>query len=164
MNRYTRIFRKTKPTAVKPPWVLWLPPGVRERPSWVFIGTLVALTGLTYVFGLTTSSIALVIGAVGLKIWGGILSASGFGVIVATVRNNPAFEKLALRFMSLSIFAYVAWIITAVGIGRAAMTLVFGAFLITSCEIRSAFIRLMLNNPNLFGANIAGRWDNHNGT
>lgn len=149
MSKYTKIFRHVKPTANKPPWVMRLPRGVRERPSWVFIGSILALVGLTYALGVSQSNVAEAIGSAGLRVWGGILSASGVGIIVATFYNAVAFEKLAQRFAQISILAYVAYVCISVDLTRAAMTLAFGAILLMTCEIRVAFLKLQLNSVEI---------------
>lgn len=145
MSKYTKIFHHVKPSAPKPPWIMRLPRGVRERPSWVFIGSILALVGLTYALGISQSRVAESIGGIGLKAWGSILCASGVGIIVATFKNAVAFEKLAQRFAQLSILAYVAYVSISVDITQAAMTLALGAILLATCEIRIAFLNLQLN-------------------
>ncbi len=133
----------------KTPWIMRLPQGVREQPAWIFIGLLLSLVGLSYATGVTTSSISQVITTVGLRVWGSILFIAGLMVIMSVVRAKVAFEKFALRIMSMVLFCYVGWIVTAIDWKRAAMTVALGLIVICSAEVRIAFLKLQLQAPTI---------------
>jgi len=126
-------------------WVLRLPRGLREEPAWVFIGVMVALSGVAFATGLTTSMVTHAIGQNGLRAWGGLLAFSGVFVVWATIRHVPAHEKFALRLLALTIFAYAGWLLTVVPFKQAAMSVVLAIILIGLCEIRVGFLKLIIN-------------------
>lgn len=121
-----------------------LPVGVREQPGWIFIGFFCALAGLTYLLGVSHSSVASVLGDVGLRVWGGFFCLSGLLVASSTWTANRPLERLALRFLSLGLSAYTAWVILAVPITKATLTLAMGLCLIGMSEIRIAVLKASL--------------------
>ena len=123
------------------PWITRLPTGLREQPAWVFIGFMVGLVGVSYVTGLTQSSIAQAVGPIGIRIWGAFLMASGFGVVWATIRAKHALERMALRFLSTCMFVYLGWLLTVVPIRRASMAVLLGLVLIGLAEIHMAVLK-----------------------
>lgn len=120
----------------KPPLILRLPVGLCEQPAWVFIGSLIFLTGLSYLSGFTESMISHAIGTVGLRVWGGILSLAGFLLVWATIAARPSLEKLSLRIMSCSLAAYAGYLLTVTSFTRAGMSVVLTLLLIGIAEIR----------------------------
>lgn len=128
------------------PWIMRLPQGLRDQPAWVFIGFLVGLSGISYLMGLTESSISQAVGTTGLRVWGACLALSGFGVVYATIRARPVAEKLALRLLSLCMLVYGGWVLTIVDIRRAAMTLVLVLVLVVLAEIRVAVLRALFRS------------------
>lgn len=129
----------------RPPWVMRLPAGLREQPAWIFIGTLSLLTGLSYLLGLAGSStINQVLAPTWLRLWGGILCLSGMLVVVSTIRASRALERLALRFLSLCLLVYMGWVLTAVSLSRAALTVMLCVSLVGLSEIRVAVVRALL--------------------
>lgn len=125
------------------PWSMRLPAGLRDQPAWVFIGLLVALSGLTFLFGVTESSIVNAVGPLALRVWGLFLFLSGTGVVTATLSARPALEKLALRMLSICIFVYIGWLLTVVDWRRAVMSVVLGGALIGLAEIRIAVLKAL---------------------
>lgn len=126
-------------------WVMRLPAGLREQTGWIFIGFMVALVGLSFLAGFTDSAISKAIGDTGLRVWGGCLWLSGSLVTWATWKHNAAHEKMALRFLALSLLAYVLWILTVVPLRQAAMTLVLAFILIGLAEIRVGYLKVILS-------------------
>lgn len=125
-------------------WVMRLPRGLREQPGWVFIGTLCALVGLSYMLGISETSITRVLSLAVLRIWGGFLCVSGVLVVYSTVTANRPLEKLSLRFLSLGLFIYMAWAVVAVSIQRATIAVFMGLSLIILSEIRVAVLKILL--------------------
>lgn len=128
----------------KVPWVFRLPPGLREQPAWVFIGTLVALVGLSYLLGFSSSSVTLVISELWLRVWGGVLFVAGTLVLLGTIRANKPLEMMALRIQSVCLLLYTVWVISAVGISRATLTIMLCVILVLLSEIRIAVIKVIL--------------------
>jgi hypothetical protein len=129
----------------KLPWVMRLPPGLREQPAWILIGVIGVLAGLSYTFGLAEStSITRVLDPVWLKVWGGFLAGSGMLVIAATWMRNRPLERLALRALSLSLLVYAGWILTAIPLSRAVFTISTCAALVCLSEIRVAVLRMAM--------------------
>jgi hypothetical protein len=126
-------------------WVLKIPPGVREQSGWIFIGILVALSGLGYLVGVADSAVARAIGGIGLQAWGGFLAITGFLVTFATWRAKPALEKLALRWLVFSLASYGAWIIVVVPFKVAVMPITLVTILVGLAEIRIGYIKLLLD-------------------
>lgn len=124
-------------------WVTKLPKGLREQPGWVFIGVLVALTGVSFLTGLSTSVVTQAIGHTGLRLWGSFLALSGLLTAIASWRGKPSLEKMALRWLAFSVLAYVLWLVTVVPIERSLMSFMLGIILAVMAEIRVAFIKLM---------------------
>ena len=125
----------------KQQWVSHMPRGLREQPAWVFIGFMVALSGLSFLLGVSQSNITEAIGTAAMRVWGGFLFLSGTGVVTAVLSTRPALEKLALRVLSLCIFVYIGWLLAVVDWRRAVMSAVLGSVLIALCEIRIAVLR-----------------------
>lgn len=141
---------------MRPSWVLRLPRGLREQPAWVFIGLMVALVGLGYATGLTTSSIQRVVGGEGLKGWGAFLVVTGVLLVFATIKGKPALEKLALRWLVISLLAYCSWLVYTVNIKQASMTIALTVILVVLAEIRIGFIKI--------GFTLADKMMQHEGT
>lgn len=135
----------------KTPWIMRLPRGLREQPAWVFIGVLVALSGLSFLFGLSQSSISEAVGPTVLRVWGAFLFLSGSGVVASTLAARPALEKLALRVLSLCMGVYLGWLLTVVEFSRAIMGVVLGAVLIGLAEIRIAVLKSLFR--------VSDRWN-----
>ena len=121
-----------------------LPAGLRKQPAWVFIGLLIGLAGLSYVGGFTESSVSRAVGTVGLRVWGGVLTFSGFAVVLATLRGRPALEKLALRILSICMAVYGGWLTIVVELNRVVMSTVLVLILIGMAEIRVAVLKMLL--------------------
>jgi hypothetical protein len=126
-------------------WVTRLPRGLQEQPAWVFIGTLVALAGLSYLLGLSQSSaVAQVLSDNWIRTWGGFLCASGCLVMISTLLANKPLERLSLRLLSLGLFVYMGWVVTAVSWDQATITSAMSIALIGAAEIRVALIKRIL--------------------
>lgn len=125
-------------------WVSKLPSGLRDQPGWVFIGTLVALAGLSYLFGFSNSTATQVVSALWLRTWGGLLFISGALVVISTIRANKPLEKLALRVQSISLFVYMVWVLSAISFSRATLTVALCVCLIGLSEIRIAVLKALM--------------------
>lgn len=126
-------------------WVMQLPGGLREQPAWVFIGTLAAVTGLSYLLGVAQSTtISKILSSDWLRVWGGFLCLSGALVVIATVTTNRALERLALRFLSLGFLVYLGWVLTAAPLSRAMVSTVTCLSLIGLAEIRVAVLKVAM--------------------
>lgn len=122
-----------------------LPGGVRDQPSQIFIGALLALSGLSYLLGLAEStSITRVLDPTWLRVWGGFLFVSGCLTVWSTWMARRPLERMALRFMSLGLLVYLGWILAAVPVARALFTLALIASMIVLSEIRVAVITVLL--------------------
>jgi hypothetical protein len=111
----------------------------------VFIGTLVALGGLSYLLGLSQSSaIAQVLSTGWLRSWGGFLFLAGSLVVGSTVASNKPLERLSLRLLSLSFLVYMGWVLSAVSWDRATITTVMCLALVGAAEVRIAVIKRAL--------------------
>lgn len=129
----------------KTPWVFKLPLGLREQPGWVFIGTFISLVGLGYLAGLSKSSaVSQVVSETTLQIWGGVLFTAGVLVVYSTIRANKPLEKLALRVQSIALLMYMGWIVTAIPITSATLTIALCVILSGLSEIRIAVIKILL--------------------
>lgn len=129
----------------KTPWVFRLPPGLREQPAWVFIGTLVAFAGLGYLLGISDSrTLSQVISDDVQRVWGGVLFVAGFLVVYSTIRANKPLEKLALRVQSVALLLYMGWILTAIALSQATLTIALCICLAGLSEIRIAVITVLL--------------------
>lgn len=118
------------------PWILFFPRGLHEQPAWVCIGLLFTIVGIGYVSGTSASPIAMAIGDTGLRVWGGLLIATGAMLCGATIIGTPALEKLALRFMCISLFLYLGYLLTVIPFSRAAGSLLLGGALMLSAAFR----------------------------
>lgn len=126
-------------------WVMRLPPGLRNQPGWIFIGTLCFLAGLSYVIGIAEStSVTRVLDQGYLRAWGGTLGVSGLLVVVSTWASNTALERMSLRFLSLSFLVYMGWILVAIPWNRAVFTVIMGLALVVLAEIRVAVLTAVL--------------------
>jgi hypothetical protein len=122
-----------------------LTPGLRDQPAWIFIGTLVALAGLSYLLGIAESTnITRVLDERWLRVWGGFLFVSGGLVVGSTLATNKALERMSLRFLSLGLLVYMGWILTAVPFSRATITVTMCVSLIGLSEIRVAVLKTLL--------------------
>ncbi len=134
--------------AARNSWVMRLPRGLRAQPGWVFIGMLCSITGLSYLSGLAQSTnIARILNENFLRTWGGFLFVSGTLIVGATLAENRPLERLALRFLSLGFFVYTGWILTALPLTRATLTVALCVCLIVLSEIRVAVIKVILKPP-----------------
>lgn len=130
--------------ARKPPLITRLPIGLREQPAWVFIGILIAFSGLSFVAGIAESAVAQAIGELGLKLWGSVLSISGTLLVVATIRAKAALEKLALRIMSFSLLAYAGYVLVVAPLPRAVMSLTLTLILCGLAEFRVMHLKALM--------------------
>lgn len=127
-------------------WVMKLPIGLREQTGWIFIGFMVAASGLSFLTGFTNSAISKAIGSTGLQVWGGWLFVTGLLVMWATWKHNAAHEKMALRLLALCLLSYTCWLLTVVSFKDATMTLVLASILIGLAEIRVGFLKVVLSS------------------
>lgn len=125
-------------------WVMKLPRGLREQPGWVFIGTLSFLSGLSYMLGISESTITQVINERWLQVWGGFMGLAGVLVVIGTVTVYRPLERLALRFLSLGLLMYMGWILVAVPFEKATIVIGMCISLIALSEIRAAVIKSIL--------------------
>jgi hypothetical protein len=129
----------------KVPWVMRLPGGLREQPAWIFIGTLCALAGLSYLVGLAESStITQVLDPLWVRVWGGYLCLSGLLVVGATWMRNSPLERMALRFLSLGFLVYMGWLLAVLPPSRAALTVTMCLALCVLAEIRIAVLTMAM--------------------
>lgn len=126
-------------------WILYLPRGLQDQPAWVFIGTLVCFSGLSYLLGFSQSTtLNRVLDPDLLRIWGGFELFAGALVVYSTIRSSRPLERLALRFLSLGFLVYVGWILTAAPLNRAMVTTVTCISLVGLTEIRVAVLKASL--------------------
>jgi hypothetical protein len=131
-------------------WVMHLPHGLREQPAWVFIGLLTAVTGLSYLFGLSQSSTVTRILQEGwVRGWGGFLFVSGTLVVISTIMSNKPLERLALRFLSLGFLVYLGWVLAVIPPTKAMVTVVACLSLVGLSEIRVAVLKVVLRPTNI---------------
>lgn len=122
-----------------------LPQGLRDQPAQVYLGTLAAIAGLSYLLGIAESTtITRVLDAGWLRIWGGFLFVSGALVIWSTWTSTKALERMSLRFLSLGLLVYMGWILAAVPLARATLTVATIMALVGYTEIRVAVIKALL--------------------
>ncbi len=127
------------------PWILRLPRGVRANPAWIFIGFLFFVSGASLLTGLAEpTTISRALPPFFLNVWGGCIAAGGLTLIWATVKIDILLEKFILRVLSVLIVLYGGWAISAVGIGRAAVTTVLILMIVVVFEIRLAIINLII--------------------
>lgn len=127
-----------------------LPRGLREQPAWVFIGTLSAVTGLTYLLGISQSAVSRILDEGWLRGWGGFLFLAGVLVVISTIMGNRPLERLSLRFLSLGFLVYLGWILTAVPPTRAMFTSVTCLSLVGLAEIRVAVLKVAMRPLPVF--------------
>jgi hypothetical protein len=137
-------------------WILKLPQGVREQSGWIFIGILVALSGIGYMVGIAKSAVTEAIGPAGLQGWGAFLAVTGCLVTYATWRAKPSLEKLSLRWLAFSLLAYGSWLIVAIPIALAVMPVTLITILVGLAEIRVGYIKLMLSLVTHYGGDGEG--------
>lgn len=119
-----------------------LPRGLRDQPAWVFVGTISAFTGLSYLLGFAQSTaINRVLDPNLLRVWGGFLLFTGTLVVYSTVGATRALERLSLRFLSVGYLVYLGWVLTAAPLNRAMVTTVACVSLIGLAEIRVAVLK-----------------------
>lgn len=129
-------------------WVMHLPRGLREQPAWVFIGTLSAASGASYLLGISSSSaVSSVLETGWLQAWGAFLAFSGSLVVGATVATNRPLERLSLRLLSVGFLVYLGWVLTAIPPTRAMVTVVSCVSLIGMAEIRVAILKAAMRPP-----------------
>lgn len=134
-----------------------LPRGLRDQPAWVFIGTMCALAGASYLLGIAEStSITRILDPAVLKVWGGFLFLSGSLVIVSTWLANMPLERLSLRFLSLGLLVYAGWILAVLPLTRAAMTVALCGSLVALAEIRVAVLKALLKPLPLWNDEVPG--------
>lgn len=122
-----------------------LPNGVRDQPAWIFIGFMCAVAGMSYLLGVSQSStVESVLGSAGLRLWGGYLFLAGVLVAAATWTANKPLERLSLRLLSLGLLLYTCWIVLAVPINRATLTVTLCVGLVGMAEIRVAVLKAVL--------------------
>lgn len=126
-------------------WVMRLPHGVRDQPAWIFIGFMCAAAGFSYMLGVSQSAtVESVLGSVGLRLWGGYLFLAGSLVVAATWNANKPLERLSLRLLSLGLLLYTCWIVLAVPISKATLTVSLCIGLVGMAEIRVAVLKSVL--------------------
>lgn len=125
-------------------WVMRLPRGLREQPAWAYVGILCAVGGLSYMLGVSESTIIQVLDKNWVRAWGGFLFISGMLVVISTVIANRPLEKLSLRFLSLGLWMYMGWVIVAVSFLRATVVIIACTSLIIFSEIRIAVLKILL--------------------
>lgn len=126
-------------------WVMVLPTGLREQPGWVLMGVLAAATGLSYLFGISSSpTVSKVLSEGWIQGWGGFLFVAGSLVVYSTMAANRPLEKLSLRFLSLGFLVYLAWVLTVIPPTRAMVTVVTCLTLVGMAEIRVAVLKVVL--------------------
>lgn len=124
--------------------VLKMPRGFREQPGWIFIGTMCALVGLSYLLGISQSTITAALNPAWLKVWGAGLSLTGATIVYATGMANRPLERLSLRLLAVGLLVYMGWILAVVP-SRATMTVFMCLSLIVTSQIRVAVIGILFN-------------------
>lgn len=132
------------PHRLRNSWVNKLPTGLRDQPSQVFTGVLVSLAGLSYLFGLSHSTALQVVSELWLQSWGGLLFIAGVLVVFGTLRANKPLERMALRIQSISLFVYMVWVLSAIPLTRATLTVALCVCLIGLSEIRIAVLKALM--------------------
>lgn len=131
--------------APRKPWVMWLPEGLRDQQGWVFIGFMCTLSGVSHLIGFSEpTTITRVLDPLWLKIWGGVLTASGILIMTSVVRMNRPLEAFALRVLSVSCLVYMGWIVASVGVAKALFLVFLCLVLVVLAEIRVRVIKLLL--------------------
>lgn len=128
----------------KPPLIMRVPRGLREQPAWVFIGVLLALSGLSFAVGFTESMVAQAIGELGLRVWGSALTLSGVLLVAAVVKAKPALEKLALRTMTCTLMAYMGYLLLVAPFKRTVMSVVLTLILCGLAEFRVSHLKALM--------------------
>lgn len=122
-----------------------LPGGLRAQSGWIFIGTMCALAGLSYLVGLAgTSTVSETLGPIWVRAWGGFLFLSGILVAGSTWVGNRPLERMSLRFLSLGLMIYTGWLLAVLPLGRASLTVSTTLALISLSEIRVAVLTMAL--------------------
>lgn len=128
----------------KPPLIMRMPRGLREQPAWVFIGVLIAFSGLTFAAGLSESMVAKAIGDFGLRVWGVVLTLAGVLLVAAVIKAKPALEKLALRTMSCTLMAYAGYLLLVAPFKRTVMSVVLVVILCGLAEFRVIHLKALI--------------------
>ena len=129
----------------KPPLMLRIPPGLRDRPAWVFIGFMTFVGGISYVAGFAESTISTAVTKNGLRVWGAVFAIAGLGLMLATMKAKPALEKLALRVFSASLLVYGGWLLVVVPIQKAMIPVIYVFLLAVVAELRRWGVTHMIN-------------------
>lgn len=137
-----------------------LPKGLREQPGWVFIGTLIGMSGLMYVAGLTESRVAIVIGKVGVQVWGGFMATSGIALVAAILLGKHALQKLALRFMSITLLMYAGYVLTIASIRVSMMTVILIVTLSGLAELEVARLKALIRSADVLAKRLGEENDN----
>lgn len=124
--------------------VLRLPRGFREQPGWIFIGSLCALVGLSYMLGVSQSSITQALNPAWLKVWGAGLCLTGVAIAVATATVNRPLERLSLRLLAVGLLVYMGWILAVVP-AKSTMMVFMCLSLIVFSQIRVAVIGILFD-------------------
>lgn len=125
-------------------WVMRLPHGVRQQAGWIFIGIMCFLVGLSYLLGVSQSTVTRELDPRWLRGWGGFLCVAGILIVVSTATINKPLERLALRFLSLGVFVYTGWLLATVPLDRVGFVAFIGIALIGLAEIRVAVLKAEL--------------------
>ena len=129
----------------KPPLMLRVPPGLRDRPLWVFMGFMTFVGGLSYVAGFAESTISSAVTKNGLRVWGVVFAIAGLGLMVATLKAKRALEKLALRAFSASLLVYGGWLLVVVPFQRAVIPALYVLLLAVTAETRRWGVTHVIN-------------------
>ena len=133
-----RIFRKN---GDHPPWILRVPAVFRLDSSLIFIGILIALSGLAALLGYSDPrSITAELGYVIYKIWGGVLFLGGSGLLYGVFLGDSVVEKWCARILSICLLTFAAWAVTATSLQRSFLSVVLIAVIVFFFEQRISFI------------------------
>lgn len=143
MNVVRRGYDKIK---LKKPWIFYLPRGIQANPAGVFIGMMLAIVGLAGFLGLaepTTITKALPFWF--YTAWAFSLIPMGIGLVIGVIKRDQLWERFTSRSLSILIGVYALWALSAVGPGRAAVTLAFAMILMFVLEVRIGVINVLIN-------------------
>lgn len=141
----------------KVPLIMRLPKGLIEQPAWVFIGFMLAFSGITFVTGYAESTVSRAIGEIGLRVWGAILTITGVLIVAAMIKGKASLEKLALRFMTCTLMAYSGYLLTLVPFKRAGLSAVLVVVLCVAAEFRVMHLKALMSRASTIAKELGMR-------
>lgn len=126
------------------PWISRVPAPLRVNSSLVFIAVLLIISGLAALLGYSDPrSITATLGDVTYRIWGGLLTLSGSGLLYGIFWRDTVTEKWCARILSLSLSTFAGWAVVVVGLQRAFLSVILIAVIVFLLEQRISMINLI---------------------